>query len=130
MKLSQYHVQWTGHYHVARELVRRGYFVSPTPGNAKTNDLMVSKADATAFVVEVKTSARDTGWFVKEPPGHKNRFWFFVILPEKDRDFRIFIARGDEANERWHNANRPGAKAPGFHVRHIKDWENRWDVLP
>ena len=89
---------------------------------------MVSKTDATAFVVEVKTSARDTDWFVtKEPPSHENCFWFFVILGD-DRDFRIFIARDDEVNERWHSSNRPNAK--GFHVREIADWENRWDVWP
>jgi len=130
-KLSTRQVEYAGLHHVLSELSVRGYDTQETKGNVMTNDFMARKADAAPFVGEVKTSSQDkNGWYVREPPSDENTFWFFVILPEKGRGFRVFIARGDEVNKRWFSWNEPDYKQAGFHVPNIKDWEDRWDVLP
>jgi len=82
MKRS-YQTQWAGQFGVAHELVRRGYLVTFTTGNALGDDLLCLSPSGVAFSDQVK-SLSFKGYFIyqksllESPP---TRFLVFVLVP-------------------------------------------------
>jgi hypothetical protein len=88
----------SGEYFVAAELLRRGYSVGITMGNAKAIDILAEK-DGKQFVIQVKAifKKKNVGWPMMKDKVVKNIFYVFVNLngdvmgsPE------YFIAKGHE----------------------------------
>jgi hypothetical protein len=77
-----YQTQWAGQFGVAHELVRRGYLVSFTTGNAPGDDLLCLSPSGVAFSVQVK-SLSFKGYFIyqksllESPP---TRFFVFTLV--------------------------------------------------
>jgi hypothetical protein len=55
-----YQTQWAGQFGVAHELVRRGYLVTFTTGNARDDDLLCLSQSGDAFSVQVKSLSSKT----------------------------------------------------------------------
>jgi hypothetical protein len=78
-----YQTQWAGQFGVAHELVRRGYLVTFTTGNAPGDDLLCLSPSSVAFSIQVK-SLSFKGYFLyqksllQSPP---TRFFVFVLVP-------------------------------------------------
>jgi len=88
----------SGEYFVAAELLRRGYSVGITMGNAKAID-MLSEKDGKQFIIQVKAifKKRNVGWPIMSNTVNESIFYVFVNLNgEKMIGPDYFIATGIE----------------------------------
>lgn len=94
-KANRHHTQWAGQFGVAHELVRRGYLVAFTLGNALGTDLLCQSPEEKSFSLEVKTLSSRTYYLcqdhLQEP--NESRHFVFVFLPsstEKRPEYYVF----------------------------------------
>jgi len=119
----------SGEYFVAAELLRRGYSVGITMGNAKAIDILAEK-DGNQFIIQVKAifKKKNVGWPMMTDRVIENIFYVFVNLNgDKMTEPDYFIATGKEAK----------AKVKQYTTRGIidlstlnnDDFKNRWDKI-
>jgi hypothetical protein len=119
----------SGEYFVAAELLRRGYSVGITMGNAKAIDILAEK-DGNQFIIQVKAifKKKNVGWPMMTDKVIENIFYVFVNLNgDKMTEPDYFIATGKEAK----------AKVKQYTTRGIidlstlnnDDFKNRWDKI-
>jgi len=81
--------QWAGQFGVGHELVRRGYMVAFTLGNAPGVDLMCQSPSKVLFIVEVKSARTKAPFLYQKVLREKsdgNRFFVFVFLPQDPKE--------------------------------------------
>ncbi len=86
MVRKRYQTQWAGQFGVAHELIRRGYLVCFTTGNAPADDLLCSSPSGTTFTVQVKSLSKK-GFFLYQTSllqPKSDRFFVFVLVPGTD----------------------------------------------
>jgi len=86
----------SGEYFVAAELLRRGYSVGITMGNAKAIDILAEK-DGKQFIIQVKAifKKKNVGWPMMADKIIENIFYGFVTLNgDKMTEPEYFIATG------------------------------------
>lgn len=119
----------SGEYFVAAELLRRGYSVGITMGNAKAIDILAEK-DGKQFIIQVKAifKKKNVGWPMMKEKVNENIFYVFVNLNgDKMTEPDYFIATGIEAK----------LKVKQYATRGIIDlstlnnidFKNRWDKI-
>jgi hypothetical protein len=81
-----YQTQWVGQFGVAHELVRRGYLVTFTTGNAPGDDLLCLSPSGVAFSVQVK-SLSFKGYFLYQESLLESKPTRFVVFVRVPRDF-------------------------------------------
>jgi hypothetical protein len=71
----------SGEYFVAAELLRRGFSVGITMGNAKAIDILAEK-NGKQFIIQVKAifKKKNAGWPMMKDKVNKNIFYVFVNL--------------------------------------------------
>jgi hypothetical protein len=142
-----YQTQWAGQFGVAHELVRRGYLVTFTTGNAPGDDLLCLSPSGVAFSVQVK-SLSDKMYFIyqksllESPP---TRFFVFVLVPpdcSQQPEYYVLnniqfvrLAKEQEQilRELEKKRGKPYAKfAPGINYSTVArhDFRNAWGNLP
>ncbi|MCS3532858.1 hypothetical protein [Chryseobacterium sp. JUb7] len=89
----------SGEYFVAAELLRRGFSVGITMGNAKAIDILAEK-DNKQFIIQVKAiyKRKNIGWPLMKDKININHYYIFVNLNAdimSSPDF--YIATGKEA---------------------------------
>lgn len=92
----------SGEYFVAAELLRRGFSVGITMGNAKAIDILAEKGDK-QFIIQVKAiyKKKNVGWPMMKDKVFLNHFYVFVNLNgDKMTEPDFFIATGVEAKEK------------------------------
>lgn len=119
----------SGEYFVAAELLRRGYSVGITMGNAKAIDILAEK-DGKQFIIQVKAifKKKNAGWPMMADKVYENIFYVFVNLNgDKMSEPDYFIATGKEAK----------TKVKQYATRGIidlsslnsEDFLNRWNKI-
>lgn len=89
----------SGEYFVAPELLRRGFSVGITMGNAKAIDILAEKDDK-QFIIQVKAiyKKKNVGWPIMKDKVIANHFYVFVNLNgDKMTNPDYFICTGIEA---------------------------------
>lgn len=86
-----------GEYFVAAELLKRGWQVAMTIGNAKSLDLLVTNESGKNIRVQIKTLRKQPNCFDM----HSNKvkfddFYVFVYLNQIDKQPDYFILKGSE----------------------------------
>ena len=92
----------SGEYFVAAELLRRGYSVGITMGNAKAIDILAEK-DNKHFIIQVKAiyKKKNVGWPMMIDKVHTDHFYVFVNLNgDKMAESEYFVCTGKEAKSR------------------------------
>lgn len=92
----------SGEYFVAAELLRRGYSVGITMGNAKAIDILAEK-DNKQFIIQVKSiyKKKNVGWPMMKDKVNTTIFYVFVNLNgDKMIGPDYFIATGKEAKDK------------------------------
>ena len=92
----------SGEYFVAAELLRRGYSVGITMGNAKAIDILAEK-DNLQFIIQVKAiyKKKNVGWPMMIDKVHTDHFYVFVNLNgDKMAEPEYYICTGKEAKSR------------------------------
>jgi len=71
----------SGEYFVAAELLRRGYSVGITMGNAKAIDILAEK-DGKQYIIQVKSifKKKNVGWPILKDKINENIYYIFVNL--------------------------------------------------
>ena len=119
----------SGEYFVAAELLRRGFSVGITMGNAKAIDILAEK-DGKQFIIQVKAifKKKNVGWSIMADKINEGIFYVFVNLNgDKMTEPDYFIATGKEAK----------IKVKQYATRGIidlstlnnGDFKNRWDKI-
>lgn len=119
----------SGEYFVAAELLRRGFTVGITMGNAKAIDILAEKENK-QFILQVKAiyKKKNVGWPMMKDKVHTDHFYVFVNLNgDKMTEPDYFICLGIEAK----------AKVKQYTTRGIvdlsslnnDDFKNRWDKI-
>ncbi len=88
----------SGEYFVAAELLRRGYSVGITMGNAKAIDILAEK-DGKQFIIQVKAifKKKNVGWPMMKDKVNENIYYIFVNLNGDSMGMpEYFIAFGYE----------------------------------
>jgi hypothetical protein len=82
----------SGEYYVSAELLRRGFNVGITMGNAKSIDILAEK-DNKQFIIHVKAidKRKNIGWPLMKDKINLNHYYIFVILMEIKWNLQIFI---------------------------------------
>jgi hypothetical protein len=92
----------SGEYFVAAELLRRGFSVGVTMGNAKSIDILAEKENK-QFIIQVKAiyKRKNIGWPLMKDKINLNHYYIFVNLNADQMgspDF--YIATGKEAYDK------------------------------
>lgn len=88
----------SGEYFVAAELLRRGYSVGITMGNAKAIDILAEK-NGKQFIIQVKAifKKKNVGWPMMKDKVNENIYYVFVNLNGDSMEMpEYFIAFGHE----------------------------------
>lgn len=81
---QKYSLAMAGEFFVTAQLQRLGAAASVTYGNAKRADVVViSHSNATAVVIEVKTSSSERWVIGSRVPQPSDQIWVFVHLPDR-----------------------------------------------
>ena len=140
VKLSRYQLGMAGEYSVCAELLKRGFNVSITMGNAKATDVLVFQEDETYKRIEVKTSRSTrfvTGFFQKyydRLQSHHPDFW---VLCHIDADYvsHYYILTHEEMGHVQMERNKmDGWKkvekgCDNVLLKHVEQYENQWDKI-
>ena len=119
----------SGEYFVAAEMLRRGFSVGITMGNAKAIDILAEK-DGKQFIIQVKAiyKRKNVGWPMMKDKVNTKIFFVFVNLNgDKMSSPDYFISTGKEAK----------GKVKQYTTRGIIDLSslnnerfiNRWDKI-
>jgi hypothetical protein len=119
----------SGEYFVAAELLRRGYSVGITMGNAKAIDILAEK-DGVQFIIQVKAifKKKNVGWPMMTDKVNESIFYVFVNLNgDKMTEPDYFIATGSEAKNKVKQYTTRGII--DLSTLNNDDFKNRWDKL-
>lgn len=119
----------SGEYFVAAELLRRGYSVGITMGNAKAIDILAEK-DGKQFIIQVKAifKKKNVGWPMMKDKVNETIFYVFVNLNgDKMTEPDYFIATGIEAKQKIKQYTTRGIIDLST-INNI-DFKNRWDKI-
>ena len=119
----------SGEYFVAAELLRRGYSVGITMGNAKAIDILAEK-DGNQFIIQVKSifKKKNVGWPMMTDKVIENIFYVFVNLNgDKMTEPDFFIATGKEAKPKVKQYTTRGII--DLSTLNNDDFKNRWDKI-
>lgn len=119
----------SGEYFVAAELLRRGYSVGITIGNAKAIDILAEK-DGKQFIIQVKAifKKKNVGWPMMKDKVIFNHFYVFVNLNgDKMAEPEYFICTGKEAKSRVKQYETRGI----LNMSAVNDdnFKGRWDKI-
>lgn len=92
----------SGEYFVAAEMLRRGFSVGITMGNAKAIDILAEK-NGKQFIIQVKAifKKKNNGWPIMKDKVHLKHFYVFVNLNgDKMTAPEYFICTGKEAKNK------------------------------
>ena len=126
-----------GEFLVAGELSRRGYLVSITLGKAKAIDIFANTQEGKTIKIDVKASSYKTSWPIAK--ADKNLHYIFVYLQAEDKlrteskagtntPPEYYIVPGKDIIEKA--LIRPWKSIPGIPYNSLKDYKERWDILP
>ncbi|NMB00069.1 MAG: hypothetical protein GX971_00895 [Firmicutes bacterium] len=119
----------SGEYFVAAELLRRGYSVGITMGNAKAIDILAEKG-GNQFIIQVKAifKKKNVGWPMMADKVNENIFYVFVNLNgDKMTEPDYFIATGIEAKQKVKQYTTRGII--DLSTLNNNDFKNRWDKI-
>jgi len=119
----------SGEYFVAAELLRRGYSVGITMGNAKAIDILAEK-DGNQFIIQVKAifKKKNVGWPMMGDKVNESIFYVFVNLNgDKMNEPDYFIATGTEAKQKVKQYTTRGII--DLSTLNTDDFKNRWDKI-
>ncbi|MBM3419452.1 MAG: hypothetical protein FJY17_11120 [Bacteroidetes bacterium] len=119
----------SGEYFVAAELLRRGYSVGITMGNAKAIDILAEKGGK-QFIIQVKAifKKKNVGWPMMKDKVISNHFYVFVNLNgDKMAEPEYFICTGKEAKSRVKQYETRGI----LNMSAVNDdnFKGRWDKI-
>ncbi|MCY1660333.1 hypothetical protein [Chryseobacterium sp. SL1] len=92
----------SGEYFVAAELLRRGFSVGITMGNAKSIDILAEKENK-QFIIQVKAiyKRKNVGWPLMKDKINLNHYYIFVNLNGDIMSHpNFYIATGKEAYDK------------------------------
>lgn len=92
----KYRTQWSAQFFAAAELVRRGYLVSLTLGNAPVADLLAQSPKGVHFTVDVKGQSTRNFWLIKAVEPSRTHFFILVYLPKNFENPQYFIIPSEE----------------------------------
>ncbi len=119
----------SGEYFVAAELLRRGFSVGVTMGNAKAIDILAEK-EGRQFIIQVKVifKKKNIGWPMMLDKVNENIFYVFVNLNgDKMVEADYFIATGEEAKPKGKQYTTRGII--DLSTLNNDDFKNRWDKI-
>ena len=119
----------SGEYFVAAELLRRGYSVGITMGNAKAIDILAEK-DGKQFIIQVKAifKKKNVGWPMMADKVNESIFYVFVNLNgDKMTEPDYFVASGKEAKLKVKQYTTRGII--DLSTLNNDDFKNRWDKI-
>jgi hypothetical protein len=119
----------SGEYFVAAELLRRGYSVGITMGNAKAIDILAEK-DGHQYIIQVKAifKKKNIGWPIMRDKVNEQIFYIFVNLNgDKMSEPDYFIATGKEAKLKVKQYNTRGII--DLSTLNNDDFKDRWDKI-
>lgn len=119
----------SGEYFVAAELLRRGFSVGITMGNAKAIDILAEK-NGKQFTIQVKSifKRKNIGWPMMKDKVEIGSFYVFVNLNgDKMTEPHYFIATGKEVKSKVKQYTTRGiVDLSGLNN---EDFKVRWDKL-
>jgi predicted AAA+ superfamily ATPase len=118
-----------GEYFVAAELLRRGFSVGITMGNAKAIDILAEK-DGNQFIIQVKAifKKKNVGWPIMKDRVNQNIFYVFVNLNgDAMAQPDYYIATGVEAFNKVKQYKTRGII--DLSSLNNDDFKNRWDKI-
>ena len=119
----------SGEYFVAAELLRRGYSVGITMGNAKAIDILAEK-DNLQFIIQVKAiyKKKNVGWPMMIDKVHTDHFYVFVNLNgDKMSEPEYYICTGKEAKNRVKQYETRGILS--LSTVNGDEFKGRWDKI-
>lgn len=119
----------SGEYFVAAELLRRGYSVGITMGNAKAIDILAEK-DGKQFIIQVKAifKKKNVGWPMMADKVNESIFYVFVNLNgDKMTEPDYFVGSGIEAKLKVKQYTTRGII--DLSTLNNDDFKNRWDKI-
>lgn len=119
----------SGEYFVAAELLRRGYTVGITMGNAKGIDILAEKNDK-QFIVQVKAiyKQKNVGWPIMQNKVRPDCYYVFVNLNgDKMSEPEYFICTGEEAFTLVKQYETRGIM--NRYSLNNEDFKGRWDKI-
>ncbi len=119
----------SGEYFVAAELLRRGYSVGITIGNAKAIDILAEK-DGKQFIIQVKAifKKKNVGWPIMSDKVNESIFYVFVNLNgDKMIGPDYFIATGIETKSKVKQYTTRGII--DLSSLNNDDFKNKWDKI-
>jgi len=142
---DRYKTQWAGQFYVAAELVKRGYFVGLTMGNADETDIIAKSPGNVHFSVEVK-SVKPTTTFCDydQKDVKENVFYIFTNVGDVGDNPIFFILTSkeamdehqknyDEKMQKWTAEGKPTDRPNyqwGVNYGAIKKYNGCWEKLP
>lgn len=119
----------SGEYFVAAELLRRGYTVGITMGNAKGIDILAEK-DGKQYIIQVKAiyKKKNVGWPIMQDKVKKDCFYVFVNLKgDTMSEPEYFICTGAEAQPLVKQYSTRGIM--NRTTLNNEDYKGRWDKI-
>ena len=119
----------SGEYFVAAELLRRGFSVGITMGNAKAIDILAEKNDK-QFIIQVKAiyKKKNVGWPIMKDKVNTTHYYIFVNLNgDKMIEPEYFICYGTEAKEKVKQYTTRGII--DMSTINNENFKNRWDKI-
>jgi hypothetical protein len=119
----------SGEYFVAAELLRRGYSVGITMGNAKAIDILAEK-DGHQYIIQVKAifKKKNIGWPMMRDKVNEQIFYVFVNLNgDKMSEPDYFIANGKETKLKVKQYTTRGII--DLSTLNNDDFKDRWDKI-
>lgn len=118
-----------GEYFVAAEMLRRGFSVGITMGNAKAIDILAEK-DGKQFIIQVKAiyKKKNVGWPIMKDRVNTEIFFVFVNLNgDKMTNPDYYISTGKEAKDKVKQYTTRGII--DLSSLNNDDFINRWDKI-
>ncbi len=119
----------SGEYFVSAELLRRGYTVGITMGNAKAIDILAEKNDK-QFIIQVKAifKQNNVGWPIMRNKVNPDHYYIFVNLNgNKMTEPEYFICIGNEAIPLIKQYETRGIL--NRYSLNNEDFKDRWDKI-
>lgn len=119
----------SGEYFVAAELLRRGFSVGITMGNAKAIDILAEKNNE-QFIIQVKAiyKKKNVGWPIMKDKIIDDHFYIFVNLNgDRMTEPEFFISKGFEAKK--HAKQYPTRGIIDLRRLDNEDFKGRWDKI-
>jgi len=122
----------SGEFFVAAELLKRGLQAAPTLGNAKSIDLFAfNPTTRKQFTIQVKTLRAPNYFLIGASEILESQIYVFVLLNPDSAPPTYFIVPGETLASKSGEFGRyfHDVKMPGIAVKHLRPFENNWDVF-